>query len=228
MDYSYENDRTLRIRLSFQDLKEHEMHLTDFLTEQDKVETLFYDLIDEMDLEEFFQNPAFMSFQIRPHANGIDLLVSDDDEGFKDMTVNDMAYELEEFMKSVTSATGRTDLFLDEGEKEPIKSRVKRKKEVVPEPDFVYYTLRFENFETIITLAKTLSVTMDESELYEYQGSFYLAVLDNQKERGKEAMLAIRSLMLEYAEQAPLSREHLREHGRVILSSQALESLKKI
>jgi adapter protein MecA 1/2 len=240
MDYSYVNDRTLRISLTFADLEAHDVQLVDFLSEQEKVEDFFYELIDELDISERWADTNLMTFQIRPNAKGIDILVSDD---FSDslMQNGEMASDLEEFLRHVAGNTGLnfpdTNFFdgleaFDEDEVEfAPKSRTARNKNIKneePEPDFVYYTIKFNNFADIINLAKTVKPTIDESELYEYKDNYYLTILDNQKLRGKKQTMNVRARMLEYGEQGMINRELLREHARVIIDHGALQNLQKI
>ncbi|GAB2026904.1 adaptor protein MecA [Lactovum odontotermitis] len=237
MDYSYVNDRTLRISLTFADLEAHDVQLVDFLSEQEKVEEFFYELVDELDIADRWDDTSMMTFQIRPNAKGIDILVSDD---FSDnfSPNGEMAADLEEFLRQVS---GNTELnFPPSGLFEPVdsddmvfssktgSSRKKKDKTPEPEPDFVYYTIKFDNFTDIINLAKTVKAAIDESELYEFKGNYYLTILDNQKLRGKKQTMNVRARMLEYGEQGMINRELLREHAHVIIDHGALQSLQKI
>jgi adapter protein MecA 1/2 len=240
MDYSYVNDRTLRISLTFADLEEHDVQLVDFLSEQEKVEDFFYELIDELDISDRWTDTNMMTFQIRPNAKGIDILVSDD---FSDnfLQNGETASDLEEFLRHVAGNTGLNfpnedffaglDDFADDDTAYAPKTGSERKKEdktPEAEPDFVYYTIKFDNFADIINLAKTVKPTIDESELYEFKGSYFLTILDNQKLRGKKQTMGVRARMLEYGEQGLINRELLREHARVIIDHGALQSLQKI
>ncbi|MDR0297736.1 MAG: adaptor protein MecA [Streptococcaceae bacterium] len=241
MEYTYENERTLRIRLTFDDLREHEIKLVDFISEQELIETLYSELIDELDLGDRWENMETMAFQVRPHANGIDLLVSEDEAGLMEVPENGTFEELESFIHSISENQGElpTPLkMLEEitqsfSEVEKERNTKNEKKEESPEekppvPDFIYYALQFRDFETILSLASTIDLPLDESELYEYKGDFYLTVLDNQKEKGEQATLGLRALMLEYATQSAYTREHLREYAHVILDHDALRILKTI
>lgn len=237
MDYSYVNDRTLRISLTFADLEEHDVQLVDFLSEQEKVEEFFYELIEELDIADRWEDTAMMTFQIRPNAKGIDILVSDDlSENFSNS--GEMSADLEEFLKQV--AAGNSNFSLNDfenpededyspSEKSKGDSASKREK-TEPEtlPDYIYYTVKFTDFSDLINLSKTVVVTVDESELYEFKENYYLTILDNQKLRGKKETMNVRARMLEYGEQGMINREMLREHARVIIDHAALQTLKKI
>ncbi|HEY0222331.1 MAG TPA: adaptor protein MecA [Lactovum miscens] len=240
MDYSYVNDKTLKISLTFADLEEHDVQLVDFLSEQEKIEEFFYELIEELDISEQWQDTALMTFQIHPNAKGIDILVSDDLG--ENLNQFESAEDLEEFLRQVA---GNSDISLQNPEelesqlkgslekavnqkkdKSDSKSNNKATEEVVP--DYIYYTIKFDNFSDIINLSKTVSADIDESELYEFRNAYYLTILDNQKLRGKKDTLSLRAHMLEYGEQGLINRELLREHARVIIDHSALESLQKI
>lgn len=247
MDYKYENDRTLRISLTFADLEEHEIRLVDFLSEQEKVEELFFELVDELDLSDRWDDPEVMTFQIRPHAKGIDLLVTDDFNGIDDVPYGEMSAQLEDFLREVSGdptfvlpprtsdeEKGSSDNEVREkeqgqGQEKQIQSIGKDEEQASDiKPEFIYYTIKFDDFTSIINLAKTVSADIDESELYMFKDEYFLTVLDNQKIKGKQKTMILRALMLEYGEQGFINRELLREHAEILLDHDALKTLEKI
>ena len=244
MDYKYENERTLRISLTFEDLEDHEIRLVDFLSEQEKVEDFFFELVDELDLPDEWLDNDVMTFQIRPHAKGIDLFVSDDFNGLESLSFGEASADLEEFLKQVSGdpnfefhRTKEAEAKFKEEfdkreaeiqkEKEEIAEKNLREKEK-EESEFVYYTLTFPDFATLLQMARAINAKIDESELYDYQNKYYLTVLDNQKKKGVEKTMALRAAMLEYAEEGTVNRETLREHAKTLLDHDALKTLQKI
>ena len=97
-----------------------------------------------------------------------------------------------------------------------------------PDPDFVFYSLEFENMSQLLMAVKNVKIDAEESELYSYQDKFYLIILDNQKSKGKTAVSSMRARMLEYGQETPNSRETLQEYGEILINTRALEVLSKI
>ena len=67
MEYKQINDKTIKISLTFEDLKDHDVKMSDFLVNQGMVEKLFYELVSELEIEDKFSNTGMMTFQVRPH-----------------------------------------------------------------------------------------------------------------------------------------------------------------
>ena len=65
MQYEEINEKTIKISLTFQDLVDHDVKLSDFFTNQSMVENLFYELVEELGLEERFSS-GLLTFQIQP------------------------------------------------------------------------------------------------------------------------------------------------------------------
>src|SRR5574337_913477 len=78
MEYKQINDKTIKISLTFEDLKDHDVKMSDFLVNQGMVEKLFYELVSELEIEDKFSNTGMMTFQVRPHPKGVDLLVTEE------------------------------------------------------------------------------------------------------------------------------------------------------
>src|SRR5574342_18236 len=78
MEYQQINDKTIKISLTFEDLKAHDVKMSDFLVNQGMVEKLFYELVSELEIEDKFANTGMMTFQVRPHPQGVDLLVTEE------------------------------------------------------------------------------------------------------------------------------------------------------
>ncbi|MFK5242034.1 adaptor protein MecA, partial [Lactococcus lactis] len=102
------------------------------------------------------------------------------------------------------------------------------KDEAEQEPDFIYYSIRYEDIMSVLTGIKNVKFADEESEFYRYDGNFYLVVLDNQKEKGKMHVESTRSRMMEYGEATKMSREFLQEYGECLIATRALDVLRKI
>ena len=65
MEYKQINDKTIKISLTFEDLKAHDIKMSDFLVNQGMVEKLFYELVSELEIEDKFAS-AFNEDNARP------------------------------------------------------------------------------------------------------------------------------------------------------------------
>ncbi|MFV0556863.1 MAG: adaptor protein MecA [Lactovum sp.] len=225
MDYSYINDKVLRISLTFADLDEYDIELVDFLSEQKKIEDFFYEIMEELDIVNLSdQWDDMINFQIIPNLNGLDIFVTDDISEISKLQKSPDKKEFEDLLKQMTKETKTK---VDSFNSDKLRNKKEKKEEDIP--DFISYSVKFQNLPDLFKLSKSLKlISLKSSELYEFKKEYYLVVLDNQKERGIQESLNLRSRMLEYGIHEEVNRDLLREHGKIIIENSALEFLREV
>lgn len=221
MEYKQINDKTIKISLTFDDLKAHDIKMSDFLVNQGMVEKLFYELISELEIEDKFANTGMMTFQVRPHPQGVDLLVTEE-LNMDNMQFPEGTEGLQEMMDEAMDHMGDMANFLDNMAPKP-------NFDVMDDHvDYVYYILKFDQISDIVTMSHAILDDVEESELFQFQEHFYLTILDNQKRKGSKEVGLLRARMLEYGQPSDFSRESLLEHAKLIFREEALEKLQQI
>ena len=221
MEYKQINDKTIKISLTFEDLKDHDVKMSDFLVNQGMVEKLFYELVSELEIEDKFSNTGMMTFQVRPHPKGVDLLVTEETD-MDNMQFPEGSEGLQEMMDEAMGQMGDLASMLDNSEKQP-------NFDVMDDhADFVYFILKFNTMSDAIRLSKVVKDDVEESELFQFQDKLYLTILDNQKRKGVKEVSLLRARMLEYGQPSDYSRETLLEHATTIFRDEALENLQQI
>lgn len=221
MEYKQINDKTIKISLTFDDLKAHDIKMSDFLVNQGMVEKLFYELISELEIEDKFANTGMMTFQVRPHPQGVDLLVTEE-LNMDNMQFPEGTEGLQEMMDEAMDHMGDMANFLDNMAPKP-------NFDVMDDHvDYVYYILKFDQISDIVTMSQAILDDVEESELFQFQDHFYLTILDNQKRKGSKEVGLLRARMLEYGQPSDFSRESLLEHAKLIFREEALEKLQQI
>ncbi|MFC4651973.1 adaptor protein MecA [Lactococcus nasutitermitis] len=230
------NDNTIKISLTFEDLTEHDVKISDFFSNQEVIEQLFYELVDELGLEERFNNTGLLTFQVQPFSKGIHLIVSEETAEGLDFDENGIPEDPEEFEKLMTGFYDKLNeigenMAAERGMKDfkpglGLPGKKSRKKE--PEPDYVNYSIHYDDISLALLAVKNIQFDDEASEFYRYEGEFYIVVLDNQKKRGKMHVESTRARMMEYGEETKLSREFLQEHGECLIATRALDVLRKI
>lgn len=221
MEYKQINDKTIKISLTFEDLKAHDVKMSDFLVNQGMVEKLFYELVSELDIEDKFANTGMMTFQVRPHPQGVDLLVTEE-FNLDNMQFPESAEGLQEMMDEAMGQMGDLASAMDAMVGKPSFDVMD------DHADFVYFILKFNRISEAVKLSKAVIDDVEESELFQFQNHFYLTILDNQKRKGPKEVSLLRARMLEYGEPSDFSRESLLEHAETIFREDALESLQQI
>jgi adapter protein MecA 1/2 len=226
MKYENVNDNTIRITLTFEDLKNHNVKMTDFLTNQNAVEELFYELVTELNLEQRFEGVGMMSFQVRPHRKGVDLLVREekvDMDNLEDML--DAEDGLEQFFNQVTEKARNEFQEFENGDGIPSDDAVEAGDGAPQLPDLLMFTVKFDNLSDVVDLADNLLIMPKASELYRFKGDYYLAVLLDMQRISPEHGLVERARYLEYGQESLLQREMLLDQGELVIPDNALATI---
>ena len=234
MKFENINENTIKISLTFEDLSEHDVKLSDFFQNQEVIEQLFYELVDELGLENRFNQTGMLTFQVQPNPKGVHLIVSeellgddngeipDDPEEFEEM-MNGFCNKLNEIGANMAAERGVKD-FQPGLNMDGYTKGKKRSKEA----DFVFYTLHFTNPMDVLEAVKNVRFSEDLSELYQYDNDFYLVVLDSIKKRGSMQVESMRARLLEFSNLSTYGREFLQEYGKCLIAEHALAKLRKI
>ena len=205
MKYEDINENTIKITLSFDDLTDYDIKLSDFFGNQEVIEQFFYELVDELGLENRFGNVGMLTFQIQPFPQGVHMIVHEEAMLGEGGEIPDDPEEFEELMTGFYNKLNE------------IGADMARERGIT---DF--------KPGLVLTGIKNVKFADEESEFYRYDGNFYLVVLDNQKEKGKMHVESTRSRMMEYGEATKMSREFLQEYGECLIATRALDVLRKI
>ncbi|WP_252899678.1 adaptor protein MecA [Lactococcus fujiensis] len=99
MKFENINENTIKISLTFEDLSDHDVKLLIFFQNQQVIEQLFYELVEELGLENRFNQTGLLTFQVQPHPKGVHLIVSEELLGENgDGEIPDDPEEFEEMM----------------------------------------------------------------------------------------------------------------------------------
>ncbi|MDR1567994.1 MAG: adaptor protein MecA [Streptococcaceae bacterium] len=208
MELEHINEGNVRITITKEDLADRGMNLIDFMSDQRAVEDFFYTILDEAGIADEFEDSNVLSFQVVPSENSLEVYVSRDDVALEDT--------VDRILKGINGKKSHEagDHLEAEEEKEEIK-------------EFIYFSLEFDDFENVITLAQDLFINADATELYQYNGKYYLIILLNQIEIGSANVQNILGRVIEYGEKTAITRDVLVEYGQTVLQYDALEAIRK-
>ncbi|PCS00337.1 adaptor protein MecA [Lactococcus fujiensis] len=232
MKFENINENTIKISLTFEDLSDHDVKLSDFFQNQQVIEQLFYELVEELGLENRFNQTGLLTFQVQPHPKGVHLIVSeellgengdgeipDDPEEFEEM-MNGFYNKLNEIGSNMAAERGIKDHNPGLGSKET--------KEPQKEADYIFYTIKFDGPLNLLNAVKNVVFTEELSELFQLNGAFYLVVLDSVRARGKMQVESMRARLMEFGQSSDYNREYLQEYGDCLIVNHAMEKLRKI
>ncbi len=219
MEIEHINEDTIRVRIENSDLEARGYTFLDLLGNQKHIETFFYSILEEVDIDEEFQESDAVTFQIMPNRNGLELFISKNiemhDDIFSNMDFNGYEEpqsnkEFQPFEKN--QKFGQTD----EKSSESGKFESDNQKLVV----------EFKEFEQLIELSRFFQIETGYSSLYQYNEKYYLELSFLNDEFSLRTPQEEKAIVLEFGVESNISPEVLIEHGQLIIEDVALETVR--
>lgn len=227
------NENTIRVLIENEDLEERGITFLDLLGNHKQIESFFYSILEEVDVEEQFQETEAVTFQVLPNRNGIELFISKnmmigDDADLPELTDLLNQDSFSEFLKNQLDSgadvtlENKTDLTPNQEENlEEIR--------VATENPVIDYVIRFSDFDDLISLAKESKFDLVETNLYSMsknKESYYLHLAFPTSEMSPEQISDDVALVLEFGAISNITPEVLGEYGHLIMERSALEQTK--
>jgi len=233
------NDDTIRVLIGNDDLNERGIRVLDLLGNHKQIESFFYSILEEVDVDHQFQDNDAVTFQVLPNRNGLELFISKNSESLQD---------------TITKATQSPNSSGDQDAQDDVSDYLKRKLMQTdtdntdqaqgvqhnqtkdtndldpyiedPETPTKEFVLAFNSFEDVIALAQMFRPDGLASNLFKYQGKYYLELVFFVDQSSTGVIKDDIAVALEYANQTKVTADVLLEHGEKIMSNAALETVR--
>lgn len=236
------SDSTIKITIQLEDLEERGMEIADFLVPQEKTEEFFYAILDELEMPESFLDSGMLSFRVTPKPDKLDVFVTkskiDQQLDFDDLSELPDMEELshmtpDEFIKTlektISDKTKGDAEAIHHLEQEELRDNQENKEaSELPASQYIYFILHFSTLQQVVDFAKTVTYSVDTSELYKMESDYYLTVLVDTEHQPSQYPTWLLAVIREYADDSEVTRAVLQEHGRLLMVSGAIENLKKV
>jgi len=216
MEIEHINDDTIRVRIENSDLEERGYTFLDLLGNQKQIETFFYSILEEVDIDEDFQESDAVTFQVMPNRNGLELFIS------KNTDVHDNFLSSADFNNYNNANNDYSRFENKQGSNNKAESQANPSGN---EDENDRVVIEFKVFEQIIQLAKVYRLENRFSSLYQLNGNYYLEVDFMNDEFSLRTPKEETALILEYGEKSNVSADVLLEHGNRIIEDVALETV---
>lgn len=219
------NENTIRVSIGNEDLAARGITFLDLLGNQKQIESFFYSILEEVDVEDQFQETDSVTFQVLPNKDGLELFISknlpmgdpeslgmlsaEEGEGFSD-------FLKQHLIDQGATELAETDELLDE-EIDFIET------DMLNTLDTVF---RLENFEAFITLGKHVTLHNVVTSLYHFKGDYYLQVTFLTDESTETDMCNDVSQLYEFSYKTSVSADVLEEYGKIVMKQNALEMVR--
>lgn len=236
------SDSTIKITIQLEDLEERGMEIADFLVPQEKTEEFFYAILDELEMPESFLDSGMLSFRVTPKPDKLDVFVTkskiDQQLDFDDLSELPDMEELshmtpDEFIKTlektISDKTKGDAEAIHHLEQEELRDNQENKEvSELPASQYIYFILHFSTLQQVMDFAKTVTYSVDTSELYKMESDYYLTVLVDTEHQPSQYPTWLLAIIREYADDSEVTRAVLQEHGHLLMVSGAIENLKKV
>lgn len=236
------SDSTIKITIQLEDLEERGMEIADFLVPQEKTEEFFYAILDELEMPESFLDSGMLSFRVTPKPDKLDVFVTkskiDQQLDFDDLSELPDMEELshmtpDEFIKTlektISDKTKGDAEAIHHLEQEELRDNQENKEvSELPASQYIYFILYFSTLQQVVDFAKTVTYSVDTSELYKMESDYYLTVLVDTEHQPSQYPTWLLAIIREYADDSEVTRAVLQEHGHLLMVSGAIENLKKV
>lgn len=215
MEIEHINDDTIRVKIENRDLEERGITFLDLLGNQKQIESFFYSILEEVDIDEEFQESDAVTFQVMPNNNGLELFISKGAQFKEDLNGEmdeDSVVDPVKMLNDKLSQNTKPDGLEDYMKAQDVKSR-----EVI---------FAFRTFEQVIMMAQEFFLESGASTLYKYKDQYYLHIVFFVEEMVLRTMDEEIAHGLEYGEKSKISSEVLEEYAEVIMDKSALELLR--
>ena len=236
------SDSTIKITIQLEDLEKRGMEIADFLVPQEKTEEFFYAILDELEMPESFLDSGMLSFRVTPKPDKLDVFVTkskiDQQLDFDDLSELPDMEELshmtpDEFIKTlektISDKTKGDAEAIHHLEQEELRDNQENKEvSELPASQYIYFILHFSTLQQVVDFAKTVTYSVDTSELYKMESDYYLTVLVDTEHQPSQYPTWLLAIIREYADDSEVTRAVLQEHGHLLMVSGAIENLKKV
>jgi len=225
------NENTIRVVIGNDDLSERGITVLDLLGNHKQIESFFYSILEEVDVDHQFQDNDAVTFQVLPNRNGLELFISknvdpddptDDDQADASVDTDHPDQVSDQIKAHLLEKDGQKDYF---STMKPTASDSNDVADYLSDDGqpTVSQVVRLQSFEDMISLARVLHLESAASNLYQYNGNYYLELIFFTNETSQEAIKDDMSVAYEYASRSKVAPDVLAEHGELVMEHSALE-----
>jgi len=207
MEMEHINENTIRVIIENEDLAERGITFLDLLGNHREIESFFYSILEEVDIEDEFKSSEAVTFQVLPKNDGLELFISKNlsPEDISKMN-NSTEFETDDFDQLIRQQILANSETLEE---EPVNNRVR--------------VFQLNSFEDMIELASYHFLDVAWCDLYLLNEKYYLQVAFDPEVYGDYALADVTAEILEYTQDASVSTEMLEEYGKLLMRRDAIE-----
>lgn len=205
MDIERVNENTLKVFMTYRDIEARGYSREEIWYNRTKGEELFWDMIGEINTEEYFDLDGPIWIHVNASEHGLEVIVTR--ANTSDNESSGLAFDDESVDKLDDEVFGSYD------GKDNIENQAV--------PKISIY--KFKDIDEIIPLAKRMTTYGVPSSLYRFEDKYYLAV--DFADVDVDFRTNLRSIISEYFAESKLTIYRLQEYGDVIMEENCFDTI---
>ncbi len=209
------NENTIRVLIENDDLAERGITFLDLLGNHKQIETFFYSILEEVDVEEQFQETDAITFQVLPNRDGLELFISKNLADSEGTNFSELSEELDQ-----EEITGFVKKQMLKGMDNDSESEELLENSPLVTTGVIF---KLDSFESMIQLSKEIYVQNITTNLYKMDGDYFLHVSFFMEDISESELDNDISQLLEFSKATNVTPEMLEEYGQLLMERSALE-----
>ncbi|MGX7030082.1 adaptor protein MecA [Vagococcus zengguangii] len=210
------NENTIRVLIENADLEARGVSFLDLLGNHKEIENFFYSILEEVDIDEQFQETDAVTFQVLPNRNGLELFIS------KNMMMSEPDSDEDELDDEYNEESSFTDFI----KKQFDAAQDIKNVHTQDNPAVLDYVFEFSSFENLIKMVDTYHFEDNLTDLYVLNKRYYLSMKFLTKLKSDRAIKNDVACILEFGQMSQKSPEVLKEYGELIMADDTLDQIK--
>ncbi|MCA1031074.1 adaptor protein MecA [Bacillus timonensis] len=213
------NENTVKFYISYGDIEERGFDRDEIWYDRERSEELFWEMMDEVHQEEEFMVDGPLWIQVQALDKGLEVVVtraqlSKDGQKFEIPISDEKLKDLpvDEKIESLLDQHFNTQVDSDE--------------KLEDEEENFLFTIKFRDFEDIISLAHRVDLNNITNRLFTFNDKYYLFIEFNEESHSEDELENMLSLVLEFGQESPITIHRLEEYGKEIIKEEALSIIK--
>lgn len=235
------NEDTIKVILGPDDLENRGVTMLDLLGNRKQIESFFYSILEEIDVDNSFANNEAVTFQVMPEtkSNGLVLLISKGNtpmdqikNNFENTQNNTQSEEnvdgkdWESFFKENLDINASYPENLEKDNEFNNDTNLNVKKTEKPARNTFETVVKFSDFEDFVMLSEALQIDSLVSNLWLYNDEYYLDLLIFVNDLEDMKLKEVLAIISEYSQKTLVTAAVLSEYGKKIMENSALQTAK--
>lgn len=224
MEMEHINENLIKVLIRQEDLEERGIDFLDLIGDQSSIESFFYSILEEVDVDKHFQGSEAVTFQVMPNQNGLELYISRTNfDEMDEIWEDELTKHLIERKRKMNDKKSNQDENKSEKTILDLFDNQDKNKDAEIKQSVEGEIIKFANLEDFLNLSREVTTDLIHADLYHMNSNYFLVIDFVDPSIVEEYAYNKLLTMLEYGEKVKVTESVLQEHGEVLRSKDALK-----